>query len=126
MAEGRREGGRAGRPNRYSISDAGMPTVPHSHDMPGRGGRGGRESPLTNDDNGPPARARVPARWPVGRVSACLLISPKRNSTIDSEWKFKHFIHRIIRIPWQRRSSLDARSSARQWQQEEAPFSHCA
>ena len=67
MAEGGRQAGREaegeGRPNRYSISDAGMPTVPHSHDMPGHGpGRpAGRMSPLTNDDNGPPAPVCLPA-----------------------------------------------------------------
>ena len=32
MADREAEGGEEGRPNRYSISDAGMPTVPHRHD----------------------------------------------------------------------------------------------
>ena len=32
MADREAEGVEEGRPNRYSISDAGMPTVPHRHD----------------------------------------------------------------------------------------------
>ena len=45
------------------------------------------------------------AGLPAGRVSACLLISPKEKFH-DSEWKVKHFIQRIIGILWQRRCSL--------------------